>query len=416
MEGKDRGAKQAMFENTLVICRELPIPAVNGGMVYSNQIIKSMAAISKKVVVIGMAQNEHQETGCSLQFEEYPENTFFNVHARCINGLASIILSGLPVIVSRFETGERQEFIERALGSKPDSILFSSFMSISFLNSIVKYKRSYDPFVIYCSHNYEYLTKMSVAKQRETKFLSKIAHAIDARRIAKLEKKVFKIVDLLTCISEEDKGKYDKYFHVKMSVFCPAGYDGNVKEKRLIRSDDPRVICLVGSFMWSAKQNNLISFLRHGYSMFMDHDIQVCVVGNMTDEFKKKMQKDWSRVLFTGRVESVQPFLDKAVIGVVPEEAGGGFKLKTLEYIYNRIPLFALKKSICNLNLKHGSSAMLFPDMQGLCEGIVDNIRDVGLLNRLQNSAFLSCQNFSGIKPMMTALKNGIDAARNHTD
>lgn len=140
----------------------------------------------------------------------------------------------------------------------------------------------------------------------------------------------------------------------------------------------------------------------------MLNQIQISIVGNMSHEFRSKMKSKWPKADFTGRVESVQPYLDRAVIGVIPEEAGGGFKLKSLEYIFNRIPLFALEKSICNLDLKHGYSAMLYPDMASLCQGIVDNIYDIELLNKLQKNAFKASQRFAGTNLLRKALIQGV--------
>ena len=41
---------------------------------------------------------------------------------------------------------------------------------------------------------------------------------------------------------------------------------------------------------------------------------------------------------FTGTVPDVTRYMDEARIAIVPERNGGGFKLKVLEYVFNRIP------------------------------------------------------------------------------
>jgi glycosyl transferase family 1 len=401
-----------MFKNTVILCREMTVPAFNGAMLYSNQIIKAMAKLSKSVNVICMAQDKSQKIGNELQFKGLPKNTFFNIHGWKKNGLVSIVLSNLPVIVSRFETSNRRRAIENALALKPDCIIFNHIMSICALDKISLYAKKHEPFVVYCSHNFEYHSKMSIVNQSETNLVKKFAHYIDAKRIIKLERKLFKIVSLLSCISQEDEKNYNTYFKVNKSIWCPAGYEGHVIKKRDIDSRRSRNICIVGSFVWTAKKNNIISFLRRGYDLFLKNKIGVFIVGNMSDEFKRKVQSDWPGVTFTGRVKNVRPYLEKARIGVIPEKAGGGFKLKSLEYIFNRLPLFALEASICNLNLKHGTSAMLYTDMKKLCEGIVEHIDNFRLLNTLQINAFEKCQKFFGITPVVQSLEKGINEAK----
>jgi glycosyltransferase involved in cell wall biosynthesis len=72
----------------------------------------------------------------------------------------------------------------------------------------------------------------------------------------------------------------------------------------------------------------------------------------------------------------------------VPERNGGGFKLKVLEYVFNRIPVFALSGSFAGVPLIHNDSVMLFPDHAALAHGVLEAIDDVERLNRLQERAY----------------------------
>src|SRR5690606_36241863 len=47
-----------------------------------------------------------------------------------------------------------------------------------------------------------------------------------------------------------------------------------------------------------------------------------------------------------GRVDSIAPHLDQARMAVVAERLGGGFKLKVLDYVFNRPPVAALDGSV----------------------------------------------------------------------
>ena len=77
----------------------------------------------------------------------------------------------------------------------------------------------------------------------------------------------------------------------------------------------------------------------------------------------------------------------------MPERNGGGFKLKVLEYVFNRMPVFALSGSFAGVPLRHNDSVMLFPDHEALARGVLEAIDDLPLLNRLQERAFTVCQN-----------------------
>src|SRR5262249_7256398 len=94
---------------------------------------------------------------------------------------------------------------------------------------------------------------------------------------------------------------------------------------------------------------------------------------------------------FTGTVPDIEPYLDQARIAIVPERNGGGFKLKVLEYVFNRVPVFALNGSFAGVPLLHDESAMLYRDHAALARGVLEAIDDVGRLNRMQEQAFAAC-------------------------
>ena len=84
--------------------------------------------------------------------------------------------------------------------------------------------------------------------------------------------------------------------------------------------------------------------------------------------------------------------MDDARIAIVPERNGGGFKLKMLEYVFNRIPVFALTGSFAGVPLRHNDSVMLFPDHAALAHGVLEAIDDVDRLNTLQERAYEACR------------------------
>jgi hypothetical protein len=84
--------------------------------------------------------------------------------------------------------------------------------------------------------------------------------------------------------------------------------------------------------------------------------------------------------------------MDQARIAIVPERNGGGFKLKVLEYVFNRLPVFALRGSFAGVPLIHGDSVMLFDDQEALARGVLDTIDDLDRLNALQERAFAACR------------------------
>jgi polysaccharide biosynthesis protein PslH len=79
-------------------------------------------------------------------------------------------------------------------------------------------------------------------------------------------------------------------------------------------------------------------------------------------------------------------------LGLVIEKTGGGFKLKTLDYIFNRVPMAAIKGNISGLPLTPGLHYLSFESMRELAQGVVAVIDDVERLNSMQQAAFEKCE------------------------
>jgi polysaccharide biosynthesis protein PslH len=73
---------------------------------------------------------------------------------------------------------------------------------------------------------------------------------------------------------------------------------------------------------------------------------------------------------------------------MVADPTGGGFKLKTLDYIFNRVPIAAMSGSIAGLPLTPGLHYLSFESIRELAQGVVAVIDDIERLNSLQRAAY----------------------------
>jgi hypothetical protein len=112
------------------------------------------------------------------------------------------------------------------------------------------------------------------------------------------------------------------------------------------------------------------------------------VVGNVADPLKDKNYLRATR--FLGFVEDLEPIFRSVRIGIVAERTGGGFKLKTLDYIFSRVPIAAIRGSIAGLPLTPGFYYLSFESMpEHAVAGIID---DIERLNSLQQAAYKKCE------------------------
>ena len=223
-------------------------------------------------------------------------------------------------------------------------------------------------------------------------FLKRQAVRFDALKVSRLERELVDAVDFVTAITQEDLKLYQRRRCDKpMGVLTP-GYCGRRLDERSISGALPRRAVIVGSFDWIAKRMNLAEFVDIADPLFADAGAELQAVGSADEAFLEQLRQRTLATRFTGTVPDIEPYLDDARIAIVPERNGGGFKLKVLEYVFNRVPVFALTGSFAGVPLVHNDSVMLYPDHAALAHGVLEAIDDVDLLNRLQERAFARLQ------------------------
>jgi polysaccharide biosynthesis protein PslH len=117
----------------------------------------------------------------------------------------------------------------------------------------------------------------------------------------------------------------------------------------------PRLVVIVGAYRWTPKELNLSAFFEATDLILQNAGVGVDIVGEVPDSLRKAWESRVKATRFHGFVENLGEFLAARRMGLVVEQTGGRFKLKTLDYIFNRMPITAIKGSIAGLPLDAGA-------------------------------------------------------------
>jgi glycosyltransferase involved in cell wall biosynthesis len=255
---------------------------------------------------------------------------------------------------------------------------------------LAQYRGRPRPKLIYISHNHEESLRVQIA-ERQAQFLRRQAVMVDALKVGRLERDLVDAVDLVTAITPEDRSLYQARRPAKSIEVLTPGYQGRSLPGRQITADLPRRAIIVGSFDWIAKRMNLEEFVSVADPMFAAANAELQVIGSAEDSFLDGLRQRCVATTFTGTVADVTDYLDYARVAIVPERNGGGFKLKVLEYVFNRLPIFGLTGSVAGVPLRPGDGIMMFESHADLARGVLAAIDDLDLLNRVQQRAFAAC-------------------------
>lgn len=366
-----------------------PEPRHNGQFVYSGGLIDALAAAGAEVDVLGLARSD----AATRELRDDGRIRWWLARHRPRSHWASLA-SSLPHIADRCHTREMSRMLRELLGQDGWSSIVFDGLSVGWAVAPVLGAlsgRRARPTLVYVSHNHEESLRAQIA-HNHARSLKRCVLRLEALKTAWLERAVVDNVDLVTAITPEDGALYRVRRPDKRIEVLTPGYQGRQVAGRCITADLPRRAVIVGSFDWVAKRMNLEEFVCAADPLFAAASAELRVVGSAEPAFLDRLRRMVSATHFTGTVSSVTPHLDEARIAIVPERSGGGFKLKVLDYVFNRMPILALDGSVAGVPLRHQESVILFPDHQALARGALRAMDDLALLNRMQDRAYDCCR------------------------
>lgn len=367
-----------------------PDPSTNGQYLYSGGLIRAVASTGIEIHVVGLsrpdAQHHNRRREGNIQWwlaEHRPSSKW-----------ASLV-SPLPHMANRTRTRSMRNILRELLcRDRWDVIVFDNLSTGWALRPVLaRYRHSHRrPALVYLAHNHEESLRANVAKH-EPHLLKRQVERADAFKVARLERTLVGSADLVTADAPEECSRYLASWPGKRVELLSPGYGGRHVAERRIIDDLPRRAIIVGSFDWIAKRMALEEFLKVADPLFAKAGVELQVVGNAEESFLAPLRRKALATTFTGRVDDVTPYMEQARAAIVPEHIlGSGFKLKVLDYVFNRLPIFGLDGAVSGVPLRAGESIMLFADHAALAQGVLQVIDNLEFLNGMQERAYGACR------------------------
>jgi hypothetical protein len=216
--------------------------------------------------------------------------------------------------------------------------------------------------------------------------------------------------DLLVINTEEDWQLYKKANADISHVVVRPGYDGPRSAKRSW-SQLPRTAVVLGSYQWVAKRLNVEALLRAAARVFPDAGIRLRIVGYMDEGYRSYLAKSHPWADIVGQVDDVSRELETARIGIIPEQAGGGFKHKILNYVFSRVATAGIADAMSGTGLTADKDCLLAADIPGLVDAIAAKIGQDDFLEAMTDSAYLHCDKQFDWTDRCVDLKSALEGA-----
>lgn len=382
----------------LWLTRKYPRPTNSGELIYSNGLIRSVAATGIELVVLAH-DNEEEPVGDGSERSSHidEDQVEWRLGTPGLSGRLGSLFSRYPSDSWRLKNGGPEAALAEALRNEEWDVIVIDHAAIGWALGPIRARRREagirnDPAVVYVSHNHEAKIRREIAKQSKAVLPKRLALQIDAEKYARQEEDLCREADLVTAITDAEVEAYRDQFPRQRYLSLSPGYEGPIHRDRKIGPDTPRRVLLSGSFEWIAKRMNLEWFLENSAEAFAEAGIEIQIVGKTEEEFHRAMRSRFPGIDFVGRVPEMEPYLLAARMGLIVEELGGGFKLKTLEYVFHGLPLAGLRHAVEGLPLESPGEILLAPNLPGLIDAIRDAIDDFDQLNRMSRTSLEICE------------------------
>lgn len=363
----------------LWLTRFPPYPPLRGGDIeYSRELAHSLA---RSAQVQGLA---YAADGVTIPADSpLPWETVAYRRPSPLFGLAS----SLPDVAFRFQT---DAYLKRALAlaGKADAVIVD-FIGMAWIVEPLRAALSRagrDVPVIMITHNHEGAMRRMAA--RGTRFPRSIMLGYDAYKADRLERRANRLASGLTAIIAEDAAAFRQSLDTPIEVLLP-GYKGPVVAERSITAETPRRAAIIGNRSSSHK----VTVLEHALAAFAAAGtdaavaIEVCGAGDMAGSALR-----YPKVAFKGFVDDMPAYLADVRLALIPDDLGGGFKMRALTLASLRVPILGLRSAMVGTTFEPGVHYHAVDTLAEMAAAMPALIEDQDRLNSLQEAAFRHCQ------------------------
>ena len=293
--------------NILFVVPRLPEPPDTGGKIRTYNLIKQARANGHEVVVLPFSGSDR-------------------ISAKTV---LSALIYNLPLSIAKYRSREMAEAIVRVIREKKIDIVHFDHVHmgqyIDFIPGIA---------CVIDEHNVECLILKRLSDNTRN-FAKKLVLWREYRLMAALEVRVCSKAFRSSFVSEEDRQNYGKLGGaLDNTVVIPNGVDTEYFQPSVVNGQlAEESLVFTGSMDWLPNSDAVEYFCEKILPHVWEQNprVKFYVVGKNPSENIKKIGEQDPRVVVTGGVKDVRPFVERSKVFVVPLRIGGGTRLKILE-------------------------------------------------------------------------------------
>lgn len=348
------------------------------GLARSNQIY-FLAFFETPEEIANENIQELREICHQIEFFPAPSKTIgFGMVARLIRSLVSL----QPYTIWRHYSRPFLKRVNELIASEMFDIVHCDILPLCYT---VRNRKE-----VFCSitnHDVSYLKCYRIAKKTRTGAL-KLFMYLEAWKLLRLEKKIFKQVNLGITVSEHDKRVLTK--------LCPEGVflvvENGIDPEQFFPSEahqEKNKLLWLGGFDYYPNREAILFFLGRIYPIVKKAvpDVSIDIVGGgVLPEIVDSAVGDQS-IHFVGYVDDPLPYIQRATLFVAPVLSGGGTKLKILEAMASGKAIVTTSLGAEGIDGVSGTHYLVEDGSKKFADAVIRLLNDETLRSFLQNNA-----------------------------
>jgi glycosyltransferase involved in cell wall biosynthesis len=294
--------------------------------------------------------------------------------------LAKALVSPLPLAVQRYRSPDLGRLIEKLLRTERfDRAVVDHLAPAAHFPDL--------PHALLFQHNVETMIWRRRAEHASTP-AQRFYLGLQAKRMYRFERQVCRAAGHVVAVSEVDADLMRDLFGVSRLTVIPTGVNLEFHAPR--PTSQASDLIFVGSMDWLANVDGVMWFAREVLPLIRlrKPDCSLTIAGRKPPREIGDLAAGDPRILVTGTVPDVRPYMWGAAASIVPLRIGGGTRLKIYESMAARVPIVSTTIGAEGLEVEHGVNIRLADtaaDMAAQCLELLENPAE---RQRIQSNAW----------------------------
>jgi glycosyltransferase involved in cell wall biosynthesis len=216
-------------------------------------------------------------------------------------------------------------------------------------------------------------------------WLNKLAHIIKYLRIEIADATMF---DARIAVSTKDGDFFKNLLPYQEYVVLNHGV---TFDEFIIQhvEPEPNTLTFVGNYKHPPNMEAMVYFFNEIWEDILEEvpEVRIYLVGDISSKLRKKLP-DSQRIIVTGRVPDVRPFIQKASICIAPLITGAGLRGKVIEYAALRRTFVATSIATTDLVFRDGVDYLCADTAADFTQKVILLLKDEQMASEMSASAF----------------------------